>query len=217
MKRLTAYVSGKVQRAGYRARVVQIANGMGLRGIIENLNDGRVKIIADGEEEKLKLFESIIDIKNSLIQVSSIEKEYSESGGEFNNFSKLVGLGETDSRLDEGIGVLKDMRELLVSILSKQDETISEIKDTKRCLGGKMDLMLDKQDETVSEIKNTKTCLGDKIYHLGGKMDLMLDKQDETISEIKDTNRSLNDKNDIVELKGDVAEIKTALRTKGII
>jgi acylphosphatase len=177
---------------GYRARVIQIANGMGLRGIIENLNDGRVKIIADGEEGKLLLFEGVIDIKNSLILVSSIEKEYSESGGEFSNFSKLVGLGETDSRLDEGIGVLKDMKELLVSILVKQDETISEIKDTKRTLGGKMDQILDKQDQ-------------------------MLDKQDQTISEIKDTNRSLNDKNDIVELKGDVAEIKTALKAKGII
>lgn len=51
MKRLTAYVSGKVQRVGYRARVIQIANGMGLRGIIENLNDGRVKIIAEGGKE----------------------------------------------------------------------------------------------------------------------------------------------------------------------
>ena len=47
MKRLTAYVSGNVQRLGYWARVIQIANGMGLKGFVENLNDGRVRIIAE--------------------------------------------------------------------------------------------------------------------------------------------------------------------------
>lgn len=131
---------------------------MGLRGIIENLNDGRVKIVADGEEEKLRLFESVIDIKNSLKQVSSIEMVYSESGGEFSNFGKLAGLGETDSRLDEGVGVLKDMRELLVSILGKQDETISEIKDTNRSLNDKGDIAELKGD--VAEIKTALRAKG---------------------------------------------------------
>jgi acylphosphatase len=136
MKRLTAFVSGKVQRVGYRARVIQLANGLGLKGIIENLSDGRVRIIAEGDEEKMKLFEGAIDIKNNFIQVTSIEKIYSQPYGEFGSFYKLVGTGETDSRLDEGIGVLKDMRDLLISIcgmqkqmLGKQDETLFEIKD----------------------------------------------------------------------------------------
>jgi acylphosphatase len=136
MKRLTAFVSGKVQRVGYRARVIQLANGLGLKGIIENLSDGRVRIIAEGDEEKMKLFEGAIDIKNTFIQVTSIEKIYSQPYGEFGSFYKLVGTGETDSRLDEGIGVLKDMRDLLISIcgmqkqmLGKQDETLFEIKD----------------------------------------------------------------------------------------
>ena len=217
MKRLTAYVSGNVQRVGYRARVIKIANGMGFKGFVENLNDGRVRIIAEGEEEKLKLFEEIIDIRNTLIKVSSIEKKYSEAIGDFGGFYKLVETGETDSRLDEGIGVLKDMKEVLILILNKQEETISEIKETNYNLGSKMDLMLEKQDDTISEIRDTST-------NLGSKMDQMLEKQDETIFEIRDMNSSLNDKmekvldkSDIVELKGDVADMKSALRAKGII
>jgi acylphosphatase len=47
MMKLTAFVSGKVQEVGYRARIVDIANAFGLRGMIENLKDGRVKIIAE--------------------------------------------------------------------------------------------------------------------------------------------------------------------------
>ena len=56
MKRLTAYVSGNVQKVGYRARVVQIANALGLKGMVENTLDGRVKIIAEGDEDKLMWF-----------------------------------------------------------------------------------------------------------------------------------------------------------------
>jgi len=188
MKRLTAFVSGKVQRVGYRARVIQLANGLGLKGIIENMSDGRVRIISEGDEEKIKLFEESIDIKNTFIQVSTIEKLYSQPYGEFDGFFKLVGTGETDSRLDEGIGVLKDMRDLLISICGMQKQ------------------MLGKQDQML------------------GKQDQMLGKQEETILEIKDMNRSLNkkidkvlDKSEIIELKSDVSEMKSALRAKGII
>ena len=54
MMKLTAFVSGKVQEVGYRARIVDIANAFGLKGMVENQKDGRVKIIAEGEDEKLK-------------------------------------------------------------------------------------------------------------------------------------------------------------------
>lgn len=175
MKRLTAFVSGKVQRVGYRARVIQLANGLGLKGIIENLSDGRVRIIAEGDEEKIKLFEGSIDIKNTFIQVSTIEKSYSQPYGEFDGFFKLVGTGETDSRLDEGIGVLNDMRDLLISIcgmqkemlgkqdqmLGKQEETILEIKDMNRSLNEKMDKVLDKSEiiELKSDVSEMKSAL----------------------------------------------------------
>jgi acylphosphatase len=188
MKRLTAFVSGKVQRVGYRARVIQLANGLDLKGIIENLSDGRVRIIAEGDEEKIKLFEGAIDIKNTFIQVTTIEKIYSQPYGEFGGFYKLVGTGETDSRLDEGIGVLKDMRDLLISICGMQKQMLGK----QDQMLGKQDQMLGKQDETLFEIK-------DMNHSLNDKMDKVLDKSE------------------IIELKGDVSEMKSALRAKGII
>lgn len=63
MKRLTAYVSGKIQKNGYRARVVDIAKVLALKGTVENLEDSRVKIIAEGDDDKLKWFEDAINIK----------------------------------------------------------------------------------------------------------------------------------------------------------
>jgi len=41
MKQLTAYVSGKVQKTGYRSRVTDIARALGFKGFVENLDDGK--------------------------------------------------------------------------------------------------------------------------------------------------------------------------------
>jgi acylphosphatase len=192
--RLTAIVSGKVQEVGYRARVMDIANAFGLKGIVENLKDGRVNIIAEGEDEKIKWFESAIDIKNALIHVSSIEKSYSPASGEFEKFGKLVTKGETDTRLDTAAVYLK---ELVYSVNNMNDN-----------LGGKMDQMLDKQDQMLS-----------KQDQMLSKQDQMLSKQDDLIIEVKDVNRKMDWalETGIVELKSDMAEVKSALRAKGII
>jgi acylphosphatase len=107
MKRLTAYVSGQIQKVGYGKRIIDTARGFGLKGMIEKLNDVRVKIIAEGDDEKLKWFESAIDIKNTLIHLSSIDTAHSVAGGEFSQFGKFVEDGETDSRLDKGVEVMR--------------------------------------------------------------------------------------------------------------
>ena len=194
MMKLTAFVSGKVQEVGYRARIVDIANAFGLKGMVENQKDGRVKIIAEGEDEKLKWFESAIDIKNTLIYVSSIEKEYSPACNEFDNFGKLVVKGETDSRLDTAAVYLKEL--------------VFEVKNLNDNLGNKMDQMIDKQDQALS-----------KMDQMLGKQDQMLGKQDELLDEVRDINEKFDKalENDIAELKNDMAEVKAALREKGII
>ena len=196
--RPTAFVSGRVQEVGYRARVIDMAIALGLKGMVVNLKDGRVKIVAEGEGEKLKWFESAMDIKNALIHVSSIEKNYSSASGEFDQFGKLVAKGETDTRLDTAAVYLK---KLLFAVNNMNDN-----------LGGKMGQMLGKQDELLDEVRN----MNDR---LGGKMDQMLDKQDDLIIEVKDVNRKMDRvlETDIVELKSDMAEVKSALRAKGII
>jgi len=229
--RFTAYVSGKVQEVGYRARVVDIANALCLKGMIENLKDGRVKIIAEGEDEKkLKWFEDAIDIKNALIYVSSIEKSYSPASGEFNSFGKLVAKGETDTRLDTAAGYLKE----LISAVNKMNENLGgKMDQMNENLGGKMDQMLSKQDQMLikqdqmlikqDQMLSKQDELLDEVIsmneNLSGKMDQMLSKQDDLIIEVKNVNRKMDRalETGIVELKSDMAEVKSALKAKGII
>lgn len=157
--KLTAFVSGNVQDVGYRTRIVDIANAFGLKGMVENQKDGRVKIIAEGEDEKLKWFESAIDIKDALIHVSSIEKKYSPASNNFDNFGKLVLKGEPETWLDIAPVYLKE----LVFEFNKMNDN----------LGGKMDKMLGKQDELLDEVKN-----------INRKFDRVLENDDSDATEI---------------------------------
>ncbi|NPA41486.1 MAG: acylphosphatase [Aquificae bacterium] len=51
--RLRIFVSGVVQGVGFRAYTQRVAESYGLSGWVRNLPDGRVEILAEGDEEVL--------------------------------------------------------------------------------------------------------------------------------------------------------------------
>jgi acylphosphatase len=188
MIRLTAYISGRVQRVGYRAKVVSRALEIGLAGIVQNQPDGSVLVIAEGEKkEDLEKFVSAITIKNALIHVEDISAEYSQGSGQYSSFRKITGPNEVGERLDDGIEILKRM-------LDKQDETMEVIrglttitKDGFESLGGKMDHMLDKQGETIEEIRGLRVDL--KSY-----MDRRFKRIEADLAELKEMKAALKEK-----------------------
>ena len=109
MKRVTAIVVGRIQKVGYRARVVSIAKEFGLTGYVQNLDDGRVKIVAECEGEVPERFFDAIKIRNSPIDVSDVEVEHSGATGEYDDFYKLVKEGEMVDSLDKFIYYLKEL------------------------------------------------------------------------------------------------------------
>ena len=224
MKRLTAYVSGNVHQRGYRARVTDIARVLGLKGTVENLDDGRVKIIAEGDEDKLKWFEEAICIKNTLIDVSSIEKEYSTPRDDVNRFYKLVDKGETDSRLDTAADHLKN---LIVAVNNMNQNIGGKIDQMNDNLSDKIDQMNDNLSDKIDQMNDN---LSDKIDqmndNLSGKMDVMIDLQKDTLSgqetlieEVRQSRKEIKGRMDqrFDKLESEVAEMKVALKSKGII
>jgi len=51
--KLTAIVSGKVQGVGYRDRIDDIANALGLKGMVENQKDGQMNDNLGGKQDQM--------------------------------------------------------------------------------------------------------------------------------------------------------------------
>jgi acylphosphatase len=102
MKKVILHISGNVQRVGYRAKVMSIANALGIEGFVQNLSDGRVKIIAQGEQSELDKLIKQINISNSLINVINIEQEYSTSLDDYEGFNTMIGEGENTYLIKSG-------------------------------------------------------------------------------------------------------------------
>ena len=146
MPRLTAFISGMVQRTGYRARVVILANAFGLRGYVQNLPSGKVKVVAEGEQTDLERFCSCLTIRDALIDVQSIENEYTAATGEFTGFEKMVSGGETDQRLDKAADLLKDLivvnKEIVVELKGSREDikgVRDEVKGSREDIKGVRD------------------------------------------------------------------------------
>ncbi|HEX7444958.1 MAG TPA: hypothetical protein VF300_01075 [Methanothrix sp.] len=120
-------------------------------------------VIAEGDKEVVEKFASAIWIENSLINVETVDANYSNASGEFSLFRKVAGPDEVGERLDEGIEILKDMLtgvNNLTMITQSGFEGLNSKMDGANC---RMDTMLDKQDETTGEIKGLRRDLKDHM------------------------------------------------------
>ena len=75
-------VSGRVQGVFYRGTAAQRARELGLRGYARNLDDGRVEVLACGEEEAVAEFVSWLWIGSSAAKVTGVEVVAAPEAGE---------------------------------------------------------------------------------------------------------------------------------------
>ena len=72
MKTLEIYVSGRVQGVSYRFNTIKKARLHNITGQVRNLGDGRVQVIATGEDEGLELFLEELRRGTSLANVTEL-------------------------------------------------------------------------------------------------------------------------------------------------
>ncbi|MDR0438809.1 MAG: acylphosphatase [Methanocalculaceae archaeon] len=59
-KTMEVFLSGKVQKVGFRACVKNVGQNLGLCGEVENLPDGRVRVLVTGEDMVIEKFLSMV-------------------------------------------------------------------------------------------------------------------------------------------------------------
>lgn len=87
MKRMTAWYSGRVQGVGFRATVRQLACGYDVTGIVRNLPDGRVELVAEGEEKELEAFLQGIAESELSGFIANRREEWSAAKGNLRGFT----------------------------------------------------------------------------------------------------------------------------------
>ena len=86
-KRAHVIYTGRVQGVGFRYTIRQAAHGFDVVGYVRNLDDGRVEMVIEGEEEESNRFVQYIGDSDLAPYIRSKTVEWQPPTGEFRNFS----------------------------------------------------------------------------------------------------------------------------------
>ena len=80
-------VSGRVQRVGFRYFLYETACCENVTGWGRNLPDGRVEVVAEGDEEAIERFERALRRGPAGARVDDVDTEFVAPSGRFTGFS----------------------------------------------------------------------------------------------------------------------------------
>jgi len=163
---LTAIVSGRVQHVGYRSRVVTMARTLDLKGYVKNLADGRVYVMAEGEREDLERFYRAISIEDPLIKVEDIQVHLSQPKGAWDDFYKVSGEMETDSRLDTATVFLKELIVVVKDGFKETNSCLSSMDRKLESMDGKLDQIAMGQEKIAHKIDVAKREIVSEVREL---------------------------------------------------
>jgi acylphosphatase len=89
-KKIHLIISGKVQGVFYRVNAKRKAEELGLKGWIKNTSDGKVEIVAEGNEDGLKEMIEWCYNGSSGAVVDEVEAKWMECEKKFDKFEIIV-------------------------------------------------------------------------------------------------------------------------------
>jgi acylphosphatase len=85
-RRMQVFYSGRVQGVGFRYQTRQVASGFEVTGIVRNLPDGRVELIAEGDQAELREFQTAVRDCGLGPMIRDEQEFWTEPKGEFRGF-----------------------------------------------------------------------------------------------------------------------------------
>lgn len=87
MTRFTVHFAGRVQGVGFRYTTRRVAGQFEVAGFVQNLDDGRVLVVAEGEEAELNRFvEAVLETMRDYVRSHTVA--VSPATGEFGAASR---------------------------------------------------------------------------------------------------------------------------------
>ncbi|MEM2856390.1 MAG: acylphosphatase [Candidatus Nitrosocaldaceae archaeon] len=150
MKRVKVFIEGMVQGVGYRYNVKHIAMKHKVKGYVKNLDDGRVEVVAEGDDEPISKFLEEIRIRKGPIYVEDMDVIYEDARGEFKAFKIITGTIEDEMTEGFSTGAL-----YFNVMLAKQDQMLA-----------KQDQTLERLDGIIHKLDDVKTGVTNEIQML---------------------------------------------------
>ena len=191
MIRAKIVISGDVQGAGYRAFVMDTARKTGLVGFIENMPNGTVNVVCEGEKNLIEKFVSGIKMKTEIVEVEDIQVEYSNATGGFKgkgfdikveeSFKGMIkelfqGYVTSEKYFNKGFEKQDKMNQDMNKSFKESDENINknfnQLNETmNRGFTQVNDTLVGFRDETKTEFQTIKTDYGKISQDLGKAVD----------------------------------------------
>ena len=169
-KRATLVLTGEVQDAGFRGKVMRIAQKLDLLGYIENLPNGTVRVICEGPEEAINDFVGKLDIHDDDIDVEDISLEWSDVTGEFKWFEvkfdnlgmeMFQGFATAGKKLSDVSRKVDNVAEKVDGVGEKVDGVSSDIKAMHVDMNTRFDNLDGKYGEFGKDMKALRNDIGD--------------------------------------------------------
>ena len=85
-KRVQVYYTGRVQGVGFRYTVREVAWGFEVTGLVRNLPDGRVELVAEGEDKEVEAFLEAIQSNHLASYIRHADVNWQPATGELRDF-----------------------------------------------------------------------------------------------------------------------------------
>ena len=162
LKRASIRIKGDVQMAGFRTFIKNTADSLNVNGFAENLEDGSVRVVCEGEEGAMEgLINSVKQNPPSFVRIEEVAVAYEEYKGEFSNFERCdVDVpGEEGAGVSEMVALMRSFDkkgEVMIGILSSMNGTLGSMNGTLKGVKEDTSKMLEKQDKTIDAIDRSK-------------------------------------------------------------
>jgi acylphosphatase len=177
-------LKGRVQKAGYRDHIDEVAFDLDIKGWVRNLEDGTVRIVCEGKKQDIEKFISGIKIREYPIRVDDAIIEFLPATGEFRDFTIIKEediVFATYERMDAAGRYMREMNRNLGNKLDKSLEKQDIMIEKQDIMIEKQDIMIEKQDIMIEKqdimIEKQDIMIGKQDIMIG-KEDNMLEKQD---------------------------------------
>lgn len=160
--RATIIVAGDVQEVGFRAFVMRLGQKMKLTGNVENLFDGTVRILCEGEKETVESYIKKLKANDGTISVENVGVKYSKPQNKFKGFRTKI--TDSDSEMFQGFAtagrLLTELKGEVMKgdtkICNKVDSMANRIDDNFNKMGQKYDVISKSMLVAIDELKQSR-------------------------------------------------------------